>query len=282
MAVIATGFFDGVHLGHRVVLDALLSEAARRGEQALVISFWPHPRAVLQDGARDLRLLTPQEEKLSLLSACGVDRTVVLPFSREFAAMTAETFISDILVADHDCHCLVVGYDTRMGADRLGPTDIARLFPETVICPPRAGAPVSSTRIRRLLAGGDVEQAAALLGRPYALRGAVVAGNQVGRTIGFPTANMKLYEPLQLIPGVGAYLTEVDAPGFHGYGMTNIDAATKIETHILDFSDWIYGRDLRIRFLERLRDEHRFAGLADLQAQLQRDLAECRRRVASR
>ncbi len=279
MAVVATGFFDGVHLGHRSVLEVLATEAAASEQEALAVTFWPHPRAVLQDGARDLRLLGTQDEKTALLSSYGAGRVEVMPFSRGFASLSARQYI-ELLVREYGATTLVLGYDNRLGCDLLGPDELLPLsgrdgMPRIVVVPPvlYEGSPVSSTRIRKALSEGDVCAAAAMLGRPYELSGVVVGGKHLGRTIGFPTANIKLREPLLLIPQSGAYITEVEIPSAGRFrAMTNIDAAEKVESHILGFDEDIYGLDISIRFLSRLRDEMQFNSLDELRLQLEADL----------
>ena len=324
--IATTGFFDGVHSGHRLVIDRLVSAARERGDKSLVVTFWPHPRAVLQDGARELRLLTTLEEKKSLLLGLGVDRVEVLDFSRRFASLTAEQYLRDVLQARFGVTSLLMGYDNRLGSDRLTAVDLGPitqklgmelivagmrpsgtdiLEPSSPTTPPIAsdgplplmwprvatgsgmsapeGLPVSSTRIRKALEIGDVAAANGMLGYGYALEGVVVAGNRLGRTIGFPTANMKLYEPLKLIPARGVYAVQVDVLGQTYRGMTNIGArptvggtVPTIETHILDFSEDIYGLPLRITFLRRIRNEVRFPSLDALKAQLENDREACR------
>ena len=218
MAVIATGFFDGVHPGHRLVIDTLLSEARARGEQSVVVTFWPHPRAVLQSGADELRYLTSRAEKDAILRGMGVDAVETVPFTREFAGLSAGEYLQ-MLKSRFGCTCLVLGYDTRFGYEQAGPEQIAELAAriglDAVTVPPVyvGHVPVSSSRIREALEAGDVAQAARLLGRPYRLHGVVVSGNRLGRTIGFPTANMKLYEPLMCVPKNGVYVTGVTATG---------------------------------------------------------------------
>ena len=281
MAVVATGFFDGVHLGHRLVLDALVSEARARHTESVVATFWPHPRTVLQNDARTLRLLTSLDEKVALLKARGADRVEVLDFSREFSRLDTRSYLSEVVRDRFGGTAVVLGYDNRMGHDLLSPQQtslIAREIGLDSVGVPfvdACGVTISSTKIRECLSCGKVEDAAAMLGRPYALRGVVVGGKQLGRTLGFPTANMQLYDPLKLVPAKGAYLTEVDAPGGTFHGMTNVGDI--IETHILDFDEQIYGLDISIRFLRRLRDEIRFDGLEALKAQLARDKEECRK-----
>ena len=297
--IATTGFFDGVHLGHRLVIERLVSLARERGDESLVVTFWPHPRAVLQDGARELRLLNSLEEKKELLRNLGVDRVEVLDFTRSFAALTAEQYLRDILRDRFGVTTLLMGYDNRLGSDRLTADKLrpkaSAMEMELIELEPfgQGGhrfadvhpslTHISSTVIRKSLEEGKVETAAEMLGYGYALRGVVVAGNRLGRTIGFPTANMKLYEPLKLVPGRGVYVVEAEVLGKKYRGMTNIGlrptvggSSTTIETHILDFDEDIYGLPLRITFLRRLRDEVHFPSLEALKDQLEKDRDCCR------
>ena len=291
--IATTGFFDGVHLGHRLVIERLVSLARERGDESLVVTFWPHPRAVLQDGARELRLLNSLEEKKELLHNLGVDRVEVLDFTRSFAALTAEQYLREILRDRFGVATLLMGYDNRLGSDRLTAdmllSKASALDIELIELEPfgqdvhPALTHISSTRIRKSLEDGKVEEAAEMLGYRYSLKGVVVAGNRLGRTIGFPTANMKLYEPLKLVPGRGVYAVEAEVLGKKYRGMTNIGlrptvggSFTTIETHILDFDEDIYGLPLRITFLRRLRDEVHFPSLEALKDQLEKDRDCCR------
>ena len=353
MAVVATGFFDGVHLGHRLVIDTLLRAARERGEQSVIVTFWPHPRTVLQKDARELRLLSSLHEKRAMLSELGVDRVEVVPFSREFRSMTAEQYLRDFVMDRLGGTAVVLGYDNRMGSDGLrhdaivplalslgldviecgavipsggvpprktscsagplpsadgplpltmprvarfseedpsgtrihnsniaeGGTDFQTPTPQT----PPEGA-ISSTKIRAALQRGEVEAAEAMLGYRYGLHGVVVAGNRLGRTLGYPTANMQLYEPLKLVPANGVYLVEVETLGRQFFGMTNIGVrptvsgagVRTIETHIFDFDELIYGLDIKLRFIARIREERRFDSLDGLKSQLAADEALCR------
>ena len=291
--IATTGFFDGVHLGHRLVIERLVSLARERGDESLVVTFWPHPRAVLQDGARELRLLNSLEEKKGLLRNLGVDRVEVLDFTRSFAALTAEQYLREILRDRFGVTTLLMGYDNRLGSDRLTAAslkpiadgmgmELIELSPLS-FRPSEASGEISSTQIRAALEEGDIAHASEMLGYGYALKGVVVAGNRLGRTIGFPTANMKLYEPLKLVPGRGVYVVEAEVLGKKYRGMTNIGlrptvggSFTTIETHILDFDEDIYGLPLRITFLRRLRDEVHFPSLEALKRQLEKDRDCCR------
>ena len=295
--IATTGFFDGVHTGHRLVIERLVSMAHEREDESLIVTFWPHPRAVLQDGARELRLLTTLEEKKALLSALGVDRIEVLDFTRAFAALTAEQYLRDVLRDRLGVTTLLVGYDNRLGSDCLMASELATLAQsvgiELVELPALSflveaksesrNPEVSSTKIRRALQEGRIEDANCMLGYGYSVTGVVVAGNRMGRTIGFPTANLRPSEPLKLIPARGVYAVEAEVLGRRYRGMTDIGirptvggTIPTIETHILDFSEDIYGLPLKITFLRRLRDEIHFPSLEALRQQLELDRASCR------
>lgn len=290
MAVVATGFFDGVHLGHRLVIRQLVGAAAERGTDSTIVTFWPHPRTVLQNGARDLRLLNSLAEKKALLKSLGVDRVEVVPFTRAFSRMTTEEYLRDFLIGELGARTLLLGYDNRMGRDAGTPDEIRataeRLGLEVIRTDrvDRGEVTVSSTKIRETLSAGAVDTAAAMLGYPYSLYGVVVAGNRLGRTIGFPTANMQLYEPLKLVPGGGVYRVQAETLGERFYGMCNIGVrptvgsgnARTVETHIFDFEEDIYGLDIRVTFLEKIRDERRFASMDALREQLILDRRRCR------
>lgn len=285
MAVVATGFFDGVHLGHRQVIQTLVSSARQRGEEAIVVTFAQHPRAVLQQDARILRLLNSPQEKEALLRSLGVDRVETLPFDRAFARLTAADYIRDVLRDRLGATCLILGYDNRLGSDCLGPDAIRPLAEslglEVDIVPASSASDivVSSTKIRKALEEGRVEDAEAMLGYPYGLRGIVVSGKQLGRELGFPTANLRLYDPMKLVPAKGVYLTEVEVLGAHYWGMTNVGDI--IETNIFDFNEDIYGLDLSIRFRRHLRDMRSFDSLDALSAQLAADRDACRALLAA-
>ncbi|MDD6363957.1 MAG: riboflavin biosynthesis protein RibF [Bacteroidales bacterium] len=288
--VVATGFFDGVHLGHREVIGQLVASAKARGEESAVITFWPHPRMVLRKDARGLRLLSSLTEKKEMLLSLGVDRVEVLDFTREFAALTMEAFLREYVMGLCSGTAVLLGYDNRMGSDCSSPEDLVAVASSLgldVIKAPlvssNAGYAVSSTKIRTALEVGDMEQAAAMLGYDYSLYGVVVAGNRLGRTLGFPTANMSLYEPLKLVPSDGVYLVRVETAGKQRYGMCNIGVkptvgttnSRTIETNIFDFDEEIYGLPIRLTFLRKIRDERRFADLRELSIQLALDKESC-------
>jgi riboflavin kinase/FMN adenylyltransferase len=288
--VVATGFFDGVHLGHRLVLEKLLSIARERGDESMVVTFWPHPRNVLQDDARNLRLLTSLSEKKDLLKGLGIDRVEVLPFTRAFSRLTTREYLEEYVKGRFGGKAILLGYDNRIGSDLLGPDEIEKVAVEVGLDVVRTGClgtpggkVVSSTKIREAIAAGDVESAAGMLGYNYSLTGVVVAGNRLGRTIGFPTANMRLYEPLKLLPGNGVYSVEVESLGRVFKGMCNIGTRPTVnvgsdrtvETNIFDFDEDIYGLDLKVTFLRKIRDERRFDSLDALKCQLIKDRQAC-------
>lgn len=281
MAIIATGFFDGVHLGHREVINTLVSSAVSRAEEAIVISFAQHPRAVLQQDARQLRLLSSPREKVDLLTSLGVNRVEMLQFSKSFAQMSARDYLQEIIVRQYGGSLLVLGYDNRLGCDRLTPDKIqpiaSELGLEVIVVQPYHLGPVavSSTKIREALCAGNAQMAAQMLARPYSLSGVVVGGKQLGRKLGFPTANMQLYDPLKIQPKRGAYLSRVLFNGRVFNGMTNVGDI--IETHIFDFAEDIYGLDIEVQFIERLRDEISFSSVDELKAQLELDKENCRK-----
>jgi riboflavin kinase/FMN adenylyltransferase len=287
MVVAATGFFDGVHAGHRAVLQVLKDTAREEGEESAVITFWPHPRNVLQqDASSTFHLLNTLEEKKSLILGFGIDRFYVIPFTRDFSQLDTADFMRKYLVEQFHVDTIVIGYDHRLGRSSTASREelaaiastvgLRTRIVEEVHCEDRK---VSSTQIRNLLAAGDVQAAAQLLGYRYSLSGAVVSGNMLGRTMGFPTANMQLSEPLKMVPADGVYAVSVDVGGGRHGGICNIGTrptvteanVRTIETNIFDFSENIYGLDIRIGFVARIRDEHRFASLDDLRLQMEHD-----------
>lgn len=294
MAVVATGFFDGVHLGHRHVIETLVGLAQERGDESLVVTFWPHPRMVLAGAG--VMLLTGMEEKIAMLKELGVDRVEVVPFDAAFAAMDGRRYLDEIVKKRFGGRMVVLGYDNRIGCDGLCSTsaaDAARelgmdaTVAESVqVC----GQVVSSSLIRQLIVSGDTVTAAMCLGRPYALEGTVVTGNRIGTSIGFPTANMQVRDTLKTIPARGVYAVRVRTVGGDFLGMTNIgvrptvsggEGDVTIETNIFDFDTQIYGRDIRVEFIEKLRDEVHFESLEALVSQLRSDREQCKEKLLS-
>lgn len=291
MVVAATGFFDGVHAGHRAVLQVLKDTAREEGCQSAVITFWPHPRNVLQQDATSFRLLNTLEEKEKLILDFGIDRFYVIPFTRDFSRLDTAGFMRKYLMDRFGVGTLIIGYDHRLGhSSTASREELAAIassvglrtkIVEEVDCGEKK---VSSTRIRNLLASGDVSEAAGMLGYRYSLLGVVVSGNMLGRTMGFPTANMELYEPLKVVPANGVYAVTAEVLGKTYGGMCNIGTrptvgegnARTIETNIFGFGDDIYGLDLRIEFLDRIREERKFSSLECLKNQMEHDMQVAR------
>jgi len=283
--VVTVGFFDGVHMGHRRVLQTLRS----KGVEAAVVTFWPHPRVVLQNDARGFGLLTSIEEKTALIRECGIEDIHCMEFTRELSSLPADVFVGDYLIKKMGCTYLVLGYDNRLGSDGMRTEEIAlmgeKMGLQVEIVPSYMyeGFSVSSTRIRNVLSDGDVATAASMLGYRYKLNGMVVQGNGIGHTIGFPTANIIPSFPLKVIPSNGVYATEVSVHGQTYRSMTNIGVRPTIgeglnrviETNIFDFDEDIYGLEIQLSFIEKIRSEQRFESLDHLRSQLVTDRHHC-------
>ncbi|GAB4042094.1 bifunctional riboflavin kinase/FAD synthetase [Spirosoma jeollabukense] len=284
-AVVTSGTFDGVHRGHQTILSRLTEVAKTIGGESVLITYWPHPRTVVSNDSLNLKLLTTLDEKIELLDQADVDHLVVIPFTRSFSQLTSEEYIRQILIDKIGTKKLVIGYDHRFGRDREGGFDYIqahqREYGFEVEEIPRQdieAVGVSSSKIRSALNEGNIQSANQFLGRPYSLTGTIVKGRQLGRTIGFPTANMQVDDPVKLIPANGVYAVEVLYAGQTLGGMLNIGfrptvAGTHqtIETYIFDFDKDIYGEHLTLKFREFLRPEQKFDGLPALVAQLKID-----------
>ena len=289
-SVVTTGTFDGVHLGHQAIVRYLVERAQEIGGVPTVVTFDPHPREVLRGEA--VPLLTTLDERADLLARLGVERFVVVPFSRDLSLLEPEDYVRDVLVERVGMREIVIGYDHRFGRkargdrallDRLG-DDLGfsvDVIPEQV----EGDVTVSSTAIRALLEAGDARAAALLLGRPYRITGPVVRGDQRGRTIGYPTANVQPSDPRKLIPRLGVYAARARLDdGTEADGMMNVgrrptfetDGATTVEVHLFDIEADLYGRRLEVDVVARLRDEVRFDGPEALVAQLGNDAVAAR------
>ena len=288
---VAIGFFDGVHRGHRFVFDELRRRARTAGESPWAVTFDVHPFAVIAP-ERQPPLLSTLDEKVEALRSCGLDGVVVLHFDRKMADFTAERFMHKVLHEHLHVERLLVGHDHRFGRPMSGDgfkryREIGGSIDiEVDLCPPMPGeVGLSSSAIRSLLEAGNVQAAAERLGRPYSLMGTVVHGFQNGRKLGFPTANLDLSCAEKVVPRRGSYVTTVCTDGKQYPAMTNIGQRptldngnqVTIETHLLDFDGDLYGRQLEIRFIERLRDERKFDNLQALKAQLNEDAQQVRR-----
>ena len=284
-AVVTSGTFDGVHRGHQTILARLTEVAKASGGESVLITYWPHPRTVVSNDSQNLKLLTTLDEKIALLDQAGVDHLVIIPFTRSFSQLTSGEYIRQILMDKIGTKKLVIGYDHRFGRDREGGFEYIKQHQseygfevEEIPRQDVEAVGVSSSKIRAALNEGDVEIASRFLGRPYSLTGTIVKGRQLGRTIGFPTANMQVDDPAKLIPANGVYAVDVEYGGQTLGGMLNIGfrptvAGTHqtIETYIFDFDKDIYGEHMTLRFRAFLRPEQKFDGLPALVAQLKRD-----------
>lgn len=278
------GFFDGVHRGHRFLLEQVKEEAAGKGLCPSVITFPTHPRQVLQPDFHPQLLSTPAE-KLHLLEEAGIANCILLPFTAELSRLSAKEFML-LLRTEYNVRTLVIGYDHRFGHNRLESfEDYVRYGQELDIDIVQAraytqeNAKVSSSAIRELLSQGEVHNASRLLGYPYPLEGTVTDGYRVGRKIGFPTANLRVDHPFKLVPAEGVYAVKVEVEGQQHLGMLNIGhrptlnngADRSIEVHILDFAGDIYRQNIRIEFLRFLRPETKFASIEELISQIEKD-----------
>jgi riboflavin kinase/FMN adenylyltransferase len=285
--VATIGIFDGVHLGHRFILQHLKARGQEYGGETVVVTLWPHPRIVLQKELHNFKLLHTREEKIREIAGCGIDHLLVVPFTRDLASMSACEFVQDYLVEKLGVEVLLVGYDNRFGKDRKGDPEALQMcaqknrFRIEKLPEYEAGnGNVSSSSIRKSILGGDLESAARMLGYPYYLSGTIVEGNHIGRKIGFPTANIHPLDANKMIPMNGVYAIRAELRGGIHKGMLNIGfrptidsamAVKTIEAHLFGISGDFYGEEVVIHFIRRVRDEMKFTGLNALKEQLQRD-----------
>jgi riboflavin kinase/FMN adenylyltransferase len=282
--VVTLGTFDGVHIGHKSLITRLGAIARAKNGETVLLTFEPHPRIVLH-GDDNLKLLQTEEEKISSLLKAGIDHLIIYPFTKEFAALSSEEFVEQILVKAIGTKTLVIGFNHQFGKNREGSFEnLKRMAPlngfELVEIEEKSldQKSVSSTKIRNALMAGDVELAAAGLGYLYCMKGKVTEGNHLGQSIGFPTANIILADKHKLVPADGVYAVHVKS-GWRIYkGMMNIgfrptiDGKTRtIEAHIIDFDKQIYGEDICIFFKARIREEKKFENLEELKHQLEKD-----------
>lgn len=291
--VVSLGNFDGVHLGHRALFRCLLEEARQLQCKSAVYTFDPHPLKLLLPGAAPLLLNTPAEKR-RLIEASHVDLLIEAPFTRELAGYSPERFVDEVLIGQLQARGLVIGYDYAFGKARCGDADFLKSYCATrgvaveVLRPVGAdGQAYSSTRIRKMLSAGDVAAVVPLLGRHYNLEGEVVAGEQRGRKIGFPTANLRTEKEQLPAPGVYAIKVRYNLQEYNG--LVNLgqrptfdNGKATIEVHLLDFSGNLYGQNLRIYFVERLRGERRFSGPQELSSAIAADVVRARQILRTR
>jgi riboflavin kinase/FMN adenylyltransferase len=295
-SIVTIGTFDGVHLGHQKILDRLKKLKEETGLKTVILTFDPHPRKVLFPEQNDLKLLTTVEEKLELFSRHGVDVTVVYPFSKTFSQIDSEVYLRDILVKSLNTRHIVIGYDHKFGRDRSGDFKFLKAHMkelnfqvQQISAEDIDNIAISSSKIRKALEEGNLSMATEYLGHTYFLHGRVIKGKQLGRQLGYPTANLVPDSEDKLIPRKGIYFVEVVFEGLLLYGMlsigtnptTDYDEGIKIEVHIFDFDADIYGKQLQINFVKRLRDEKKFANLSQLKHALDKDREQCLELIAS-
>lgn len=289
-ACVTIGTFDGVHIGHQKIISRLQEVSAQYGGETVILTFFPHPRMILHPDDQNIKLISTLNEKAEKLAEHGIDHLIITPFTRDFSNLSPEEYIREILVNKIGIKQIVIGYDHRFGKDRKGGLEELQHFstdfdymveeiPEQDI----NDVAVSSTKIRNAILSGDVQTANDFLGYPFQLSGKVIKGDQIGRTLGFPTANLFIEESYKLIPSDGIYAVHIEVmndyePAEQFAGMAYIgDRPTingmsrNIEVNIFDFNKDIYGRMIRIQFLKFLRGDQKFNSLDELKEQLKRD-----------
>lgn len=280
--IVTTGTFDGVHLGHQKIISRLKDVAQKHQGETVLLTFYPHPRMVLFPEDNELKLLNTQQEKIQLLEKYGVDHLIIYPFTKEFSRLTSVEFVRNILINSIHTKKLIIGYNHHFGRNREGSFEHLKEFGpiygfdvEEIPAKDIDSIEVSSTKIRQALQSGNVEMANSYLGHSYSATGKVVHGNELGRTIGYPTANVFISDKYKLIPADGVYAVYVEVKGKQYGGMLNVGnnptiagKGRSIEVNIFDFNETIYGEDATIFFIKRLRDELKFAGLDELKEAL--------------
>ena len=284
--VLTTGTFDGVHLGHKKILRQLRLAADHLVGETVLFTFHPHPRMVLFPADHNLKLLNTEREKIEQLEKAGLQHLILFPFTLEFSRMSATEFVRDILVNQLKVKKLIIGYDHHFGRNREGSAEnLKELAPiykfdyEEIPVQILDDVNISSTKIRRAIEQGEVKTAQKFLGYPFQLNGVVAHGDKRGRTIGFPTANLKIEDTTKLIPGNGVYAVKVHHKGNSYKGMMNVgvkptigeNKGISIEVNIFDFEGELYDEQLKVELIDWIRDEKRFASLDELKQQLRED-----------
>ena len=287
-AIVTIGTFDGVHLGHQAVFKQMVDKARQIGGETVVITFFPHPRIVISPNDNRLRLITSQEDKIEHLRRSNIDNLIIINFTKEFSHTSSEDFIKDYVVRYIQPAILVIGYDHHFGSNRSGDFDtLSKLGMEFHFAVEKINEQdieditISSTKIRSALQQGDIKLANKLLGYSYSTSGIVRHGDSIGRTLGFPTANISIKPEYQLIEKTGVYATIAKVDGKDYPSMTYIGRRptisnglpTSTETYIMDFDGDLYGKEIRVTFVDRVRDEMTFDNLERLKSQIQEDKA---------
>jgi riboflavin kinase/FMN adenylyltransferase len=289
-SIVTIGTFDGVHLGHQQIIKRLVELKKKQGGEIVLFTFAPHPRKVLFPEQSDLKLITTTQEKCELLQQFGVDHVLVYPFTKAFSQMQAQDYISDIIAKGLKTKTLVIGYDHRFGSNREGNIELLKQCSsvyhfnvEEIPAQEINQLNISSTRIRKAIDEGDVKTANEFLGYSFFVTGTVIKGKQLGRTIGYPTANIFIEDTDKLIPKIGVYAVNVILNGITYKGMLNVgtnpttdaDTKIKIEVNIFDFDKDIYGETLKVEFVKWIRNEEKFANLDELKQALANDKIAC-------
>lgn len=290
--ILTIGTFDGVHIGHQKILRNLVSKAQKDHRCAIVLTFFPHPRMVLQKDSQ-IKMIDTLEEKTKLLEQLGVEVLIIQPFTIAFSRMTAVEYTRDVLVNGLNISELIIGYDHRFGRNREATVEDLRHFGldydftvEEIPAQDVESIAVSSTKVRKAIACGAIKKANGFLGRPFSLSGRVVKGDEIGRKIGYPTANLQVEEDYKLKPQNGVYLVKSNLEGQKHFGMMNVGKRptvlgkkNRIETYFFDYSGNLYGKKIRIDLLEKIRDEQKFDSLDALKNQLNTDQKCCLRLI---
>lgn len=284
-AVVTSGTFDGVHIGHQKILKSLNEVAAAKNGESVVMTFWPHPRMVVSRDSQQLKLISTISEKIELIEQAGVNHLLVVPFTREFSELSAEKYIQEVLINTIGTKTMVIGYDHRFGKNREGGFDyLAANSPRFGISLheiPRQEIEhltISSTKVRNAVLDGNVKLAANLLGRNYEFTGIVAKGRQLGRQLGFPTANVQVKESYKLLPGNGVYAVRVKVRGKIKNGVMNVGNRPTVEgigktqeVHIFNFDSDIYGEVVTVELVAYIRKEQKFSSLDELKHQINSD-----------
>ncbi len=288
-AIVTTGTFDGVHIGHRKILQRLNDLAKKVNGESVLLTFYPHPRMVLQEST-DLKLLTTIEEKSNLLEEIGIDHLIIQAFTKDFSRTTSLEFVRDILVNQIGTKKLVIGYDHHFGRNREGSFEHLKEFGplygfevEEIPAQEIDDVNVSSTKIRKALSDGEIGIATKYLGHYFKLSGKVIQGDQIGRELGFPTANIEIENTYKLIPSHGVYAVYVKLDGNTYQGMLNIGVRPtinesnqlKIEVHLFDFNQDVYGKDIELQLVKKIRSERKFSNREELIKAMQSDRILC-------
>lgn len=284
--IVTLGTYDGVHLGHQEIIRGMVKRAKENGQESVLLTFDPHPRMVLYPDSHSVRLIDTVEEKLVKLEKLGLDTVILFPFTMKFSRLTAVEFVRDILVGQIGVKEMVVGYDHHFGKNREGNfqqlKELGNLYDFSVneIQAVSTGeVTVSSTKIRKALAAGEMNLVTRFLGEPYKLTGEVIHGNKLGRTIGFPTANLKIDQTTKMLPEIGVYAVRVQLNDRNFEGVMNIGKKPtvqqsdliSVEVFLFEFAEEIYGELLTVTIFDRLRGEQRFGSVEELKQQLKKD-----------